>query len=204
MRALTLLVVAGCWGVTPPPTTLSNTSKPVSLLVVTQAGFGPIDARSPATLGALRQLLAGYDVKPVNDGSLEYDVFLGDEKLLFIVPNDDGTVFNVHATSPKVGVADRAWRVGAPFAGARDLTTCECWGENPTCYKRGEHVAVNFKRPCDGLTGVDARALKVLDGIAVARVIWSPTAFGGGGSSGVGGQGYGGDPYGGGNPCGGD
>lgn len=201
MRTLALLVIAGCWRAGSPPVALSNTAKPQSLMTMTSSGLGPIGAETPATLGGLRAALAGYEVRPVNDGGLEYDVFAGTEKLLFVVPNDDGTVFNVHATSGRIGVADRPWRVGQAFQDSHALSTCECWGENPTCYKRGDHIAVNFKRSCEGLTDSDPRALRVLDGVAVQRVIWSPTAFGDSGATG--GQGYGGDSYGGANPCGG-
>ena len=178
----------------PPPEVLSNSSTaPSGELTITASGFGPISARTPATLGALRKLLVGYDVRPVNDGSLEYDVFAGTERLLFVVPNDDGSVFNVHATSQRIGVRDRDWRVGAKFRGT--VSACECWGANPTCYQKGEHVAVNLARDCgDDLTNGEP----VINGAVIQRVIWSPRAFGGS----FGGDGYGGAGYGGGDdPC---
>jgi hypothetical protein len=201
-----LLCLTGCWGSTKAgDETISNhSSHPRGLFVITEAAFGPIGPTAPATLDALRQMFPRYEVKPVNDGSLEYDVFDKGERLLFVVPNDDGTVFNVHATSRKVAVANRSWRVGESFQGASSLTACECWGENPTCYRAGEHIAVNFKRSCEGLTFSGRRALQVLDGVEVARVIWSPTPFGGDHTYGGDGYGGAGDPCGGGgDPCGG-
>jgi hypothetical protein len=145
-------------------------------------------------------LFPTYEVRPVNDPNIEYDVFDKGERILFVVPNDDGSVFNVHATSGKVSITDHAWRVGQAFQGSTEITKCECWGDTPTCYKTGEHVAVNFDRDCTGLTDANPRALKVLDGLVVQRVIWSPTAFGNESK----GPAYGGDTYGqSGDPCGG-
>ena len=199
---IALWVVAGCWTTSQPSEVRSNETpraKP-GLFTISPARFGPIDARVPATLTALRGVFPGYDVKPVNDGSLEYDVFDHGERLLFVVPNDDGSVFNVQATSGKIGVADRAWRVGQPLENTSAVTTCECWGPNPTCYAKGEHVAVNFKLACAGVIG-NAHWIRKLAGVPIQRVIWSPTAFG---EAGYGGQMYGGDSYGGGDPCAGN
>ena len=174
-----LVLVAGCWRAADAPTTPPAKAAKPGLVTFTQTAAGPVDARTPATLMPLRRAFAGFDVKPVNDeDTLEYHVSSGGELLLYVVPDDDGTIFNIHATSPRVAVADREWRVGAPFSGAAQLTTCECWGDNPTCWKRGDHVAVNFARSCENLTGNDRRVLRVLDGVAVQRVIWSPKPFG--------------------------
>ena len=145
--------------------------------MISQDGFGPIKSDTPATLGALRAAFPGYDVRAANDSSLSYSVYLGEEKLVWVIPNEDGSVFNVHATSPKVETSGHDWRVGNKFQGASSLTDCECWGDNPTCYRRGDHVAVNFSRTCSGLVGVDRRSLKVLDGATIQRVIWSPKPF---------------------------
>jgi hypothetical protein len=197
-------LVAGCWrSPATPSSTIGNTSKgPAGLLTITSTGFGPIDAKEAATLANMRKRFVGFDVRPVNDPNLEIHIYRGTEQLAFVVLNDDMTVFNVHATSGKVAVADRPWRVGAPFQGASELTTCECWGDNPTCFKTGEHIAVNFKRGCDGVTSGEHRALRALDGLIVQRVIWSPNAFGVEPAQQTGE--FGGDPYGGGgDPCGG-
>jgi hypothetical protein len=182
MRGVYLLVVlvpglAGCWGASSPGPAKPDPAK--GLLAISQNAFGPLDGKTPGTLAAMRQAFVGFDVKPINDeGTLEYRVFKGDELLLYVVPDDDGTIFNVHATSGKVSVTDRDWRVGAPFQGAAQLTQCECWGENPTCWKQGEHVAVNFARECGDLAGADQRMMRVLDGITVQRIVWSPKPFG--------------------------
>ena len=186
------IALAGCWGTgsTPHPTdtAISNGS---GIFTITAGGFGPIDAKRPATLQSLRRMFVGYDVRPLNDPNLEYHIYSGTEKLAFIVLNDDMTVFNIHATSGKIAISDRPWRVGVAFQGSAELTQCECWGDNPTCFKKGDHVAVNFKRGCDGLTGGDRHALKVLDGLVVQRLIWSATELGGDAHS------FGGDSYGG-------
>lgn len=193
VHGLVLVVAAGCWRSTDAPPAAPKAPARTGLLTITETAIGPIDARTQATLVPLRRAFAGYDVRPVNeDDTLEYHVYKGDELLLYVVPDDDGSVFNVHATSPKIAVADRDWRVGTPFQGAATLTTCECWGDNPTCWKTGDHVAVNFARSCENLTSGDRRVLRVLDGVAVQRVIWSPKPFGAPGDDSVGGESYGG------------
>jgi hypothetical protein len=178
MRLVSLLALAGCWGCwsgTPAP------SQPVapSALVMSQRGVGPIDAATVTTLLGLRKLLPRYRVVPLNDPQLEYDIFernRRNEKLAFVVLTEGGSgVFNIHVTSAKVTVADRSWRVGKAFSDAKQLSHCECWGENPTCYKTGDHIAVNFDHAClDALDG----DLAVLDGVVVQRLIWSPEPFG--------------------------
>jgi hypothetical protein len=175
-----LLVLASCYSSSPskPADPLSNTApKPKSLFAMSEAGIGPLDAKTKLSLTGLRTSFAGYDVKAVNDPELSYKVYSKDEELLWVIPNDDGTVFNVHATSPKI-VFQRGWSAGEVFNGAQSLSQCECWGTHPTCYKTGAHIAVKLDRACDGLTGVDARALKVLDGVKIESVIWSPKEFG--------------------------
>ena len=183
MRLAWLVVMAGCAGAhTKAQPTISNHVEGGhgGLLVITEDSFGPLHAQSSATLTALRNAFTGYDVRPSNDSSLSYSVYLGDEKLVWVIPNEDGTLFNVHATSPRVETMGHDWRVGHAFSGGSSLTDCECWGDNPTCYRRGTHVAVNFKRDCSGLTGAVGRtALRALDGVEIQRVIWSPKPFAG-------------------------
>jgi hypothetical protein len=175
----------GCGGGTATSTTaqLSNsTTSPTSstaLFTITNDSIGPITGKTPANLTALRELLGkdGYTVRPVNNNGLEYHVFLNDELLFYVIENDDGSLFNVHVVSGKIEVAQHPqWRIAAPFPPDDVLTTCECWGEHPVCFKAGEHVAVAFKRGCDGLD--DERMRKVLTGVTVQRVVWSPTPFG--------------------------
>ena len=66
----------------------------------------------------------------------------------------------------------------APGAYTGKLVACECWGDQPVCYKTGEHIAVSFKRACPGISDGDQHARAVLDGVTVQRMIWSPTPFG--------------------------
>jgi hypothetical protein len=186
MRALWAIVVAGCWTGDPAPhARVAAAPQPIDL-VMSETGFGPLDAATPATLATLRKLLVGYDVRPVNDESgLEYHVYAGKDELFYVVTSDEGlSIFNVHATNGRIGAQQHPWRVGQPFQDAAELTYCECWGKNPTCYRTGEHVAVNFNRECDGVAyEADRRALKVLDGLVPQRMIWSPTPFGPAGSA---------------------
>jgi hypothetical protein len=188
MRLALLFVLAGCATAKAPPA-LSNhvESTHGGALTISEDGFGPLRAESPATLTSLREAFTGYDVRAANDSPHDtvptYSVYLGDEKLAWVIPTDSGTLFNVHATSPRIEMRGHDWRVGRAFHGSSALTDCECWGDNPTCYRRGEHVAVNFKRDCGGLVGASATGLRVLDGAEVQRVIWSPTPFAGGDSN---------------------
>lgn len=181
-------LLVGCFGgaTTPTTTQLSNsTTKPKSamsstaLFTITAESVGPITGKTPANLSALRELFSttGYEVRPVNNHGVEYHVFLRDELLLYVIPNDDGSLFNVHVVSGKVEIEQHPqWKIGAPFAGDDLLTTCECWGAHPVCFRAGENVAVAFKRACDGLE--DERMRKVLTGVSVQRAVWSPTPYG--------------------------
>lgn len=182
MRIVPVILLAGCYRSATPATTtpLSNNVKAATgELSVSAGAVGPIRADTEATLVHLRAVLAGYEVKPSQDGSLQYDVYKGSEKLFYVVPDEErGTVFNIHVVSGSVAVEGKSWRVGKPFSGSSHLTDCECWGDNPTCFAKGEHVAVNFDRGCDGVTSGDARERRVLDGVTIQRVIWNPQPFG--------------------------
>ncbi len=210
-----LVVGCGGGGTTQSTTTqLSNNTSakgPTSssaLFTITTDSMGPITGKTPANLTALRELLGkdGYEVRPVNNSGVEYHVSRNAELLFRVISNDDGSLFNVHVDSGKIEITQHPqWKIGAPFVGDDVLTTCECWGEHPVCFKTGEHVAVAFKRACDGLD--DARMRKVLAGVTVDHAVWSPTPFSAGYESG------GSDPCGGStpgsvipagaNPCGG-
>jgi hypothetical protein len=175
-----LLVVAGCAGA--PPIVDEPIAKPAPALAASETALGPITAKTPANLIALRAALAGYDVFPAHVGgdeverTLEYQVWQRGEKLMFVVPNEAGTILNVHITSPKVAVANHAWRVGTPLVGATHFTDCACWGAKPVCFKRGEHVAVTFAKTCGATRG--ERRNRVLEGAPIAAIIWSPRPFG--------------------------
>jgi hypothetical protein len=180
MRALSVIVVAGCW--TAPMVQAPAPSRPADReLVITNESFGALDASSPGTLAFVRAQFPDLDVRPRREeASLEYAAFAGSDELFHVVTNEDLSIFNIGATSPKIVSRVHAWRVGAAFHDARLITKCECWGDNPTCFHRGDHVAVNFDRPCDGVVGAtDARDLAVLDGLVTRELIWSPGGFDG-------------------------
>jgi len=181
MRIALVILLGGCYRSTgqPAPITNKTDAAPQAALTMSSRGVGPITSTTKVTLTDLRAILVGYEVRPLHDGSLQYDIYQSGEKLAYVVPDDQsGYVFNVHAVSSRVAISGHPWRVGRAFGNASHLTNCECWGSNPTCYASGEHIAVNFGRQCSDLTGVDRSALRALDGEIVQRVIWSPTAFG--------------------------
>lgn len=181
MRVLpvTILASAACWS-SAPKTPAPPSPKPPAEIPITEDHFGPLDAQSPATLVAMRKYFPEYSVAPVNDPDLEYYVRAGSAVLFYVVPTDENSgVFNVHALDGRAVDRDHGWRAGATFQDSSKLDFCECWGEHPTCYKRGEHVAVNFDRECEGITGaVEYHAYKALDGLALRTVIWNPQPFG--------------------------
>jgi hypothetical protein len=172
-----LIGILGCWEAPRAPGVVVQRDPSI---VITQTGFGPIDAKTAATLTNLRTLLPAYHVAPKHDphmsANLQYDIFDGNDQIGFVMTNDDASVFNVHATSGKVRVENHTWRVGEAFQDAKLVTECLCWGSNPVCFKHGEHVAVNFNRTC--IESDDPHALRALDGLVIQRIIWSPTAFG--------------------------
>jgi hypothetical protein len=173
VRALCVIVVAGCWTTS---TSVPVAPAPSTDLVITEDRFGALDETSPATLAYLREHFPELDVRPENVGTLNYHAFAGSDELFFVVGDEAFAILDVQATSPRVISRVHDWRVGAAFHDGRLISTCECWGDNPTCYHRGEHVAVNFDMPCFGT--VDARDFTVLDGRVPQRVIWSPKPFG--------------------------
>jgi hypothetical protein len=184
MRALSVIVVAGCWTTsTSGPALRAPAPSKTSDLVITEDRFGSLDAASPGTLAFVRARFPDLDVRPVRDDmSLEYHASAGSDELFIVVTNEDLSIFNVHATSRKITSRVHDWRVGSAFHDAKLITKCECWGENPTCFHRGDHIAVSFDRPCDGVVGTaDRRDLAALDGLAPRRLIWSPGGFDGSG-----------------------
>lgn len=184
MKWVALTLVACSTAVTPDPLPPA----PPPLLTMSATGFGPLQATSSATLVALRAAFAGYQVHPVHRDGLEYQVFERDQRLFTVVPAGDGSIFNIHVTSPKVAVAEHdSWKVGAKLVDWRALTACACWGGKPVCYRAGEHVALGFDRSCRGL----ARSLRGLEGLAIERTIWRPRPFGSPERRGMGGDEYG-------------
>ncbi len=175
------LVLAACAAAPPPPAAKPVAAAPNHDLLITETAMGRLDATTRTTLESLRAALRGYEVRPIYDGGLEYHVYKDGEHLYYVIPTTGAAdkLFNIHIVSSKLSVAQHTWRAGEPFSGAALLTKCECWGDQPVCYKVGEHIAVAFKRACAPLSDQDdAHARVVLDGVTVQRMVWSPTAFG--------------------------
>lgn len=175
--------LAGCGAAAPPQgQTLSNAvSVPVGRMAVFELGrdsFGPITALTPATEDALRRVLGStYRVAIVERHGAEVHAYLGTELLFYVIPNEDHSLFNIHAVSPKISILEHPdWVIGSPFTGADALTDCECWGEHPMCFERGNHVAVGFVVDCDGLKTPEQR--QKLRGVPLQRAVWNPKAFG--------------------------
>ena len=185
MWRLHVVLLGACGGAaTPPPKqTLSNeVTVPVGRMAMFEAGrdsFGPITPMTRATQHALQQAVgSAIRIETVNRNGPELHAFLGTELLFYVIPKDDGSLFNIHAVSPKVTIVEHpAWVIGSPFTGADVLTDCECWGEHPMCWSRGDHVAVGFVVECDRLKTSAER--KRLQGVPIQRAVWNPQAFGG-------------------------
>jgi hypothetical protein len=186
-RAWSILLVVACRVVPPPVVVVEEPARklPEAKLSATDTALGPLNANTPATLVALREALAGFDVMPVNvdddvdadtkEKMLEYKVFDRGEQLMRVVPSDEGKILHVMITSASVAIAKRDWRVGSRFAGTGHFSECACWGGKPVCFKRGEHVAVGFDRKC-GETRSERRTRR-LEGAPIAYLVWSPRGF---------------------------
>ena len=164
-------------------------ASPSSTLVVTDRGIGvfTITDHTRATLTGLRALLAGFQVapavSPVTTGSV-YNVTRGDDKVMSVVANDDGSVSVIRITSSRIGDVPRArhpWRVGGTIA-AGTLERCMCaleldaTDDVATCFKIGEHVAVEVDRPCAGVLDSPDQ-VKTLTGTTIARLVWQPAPW---------------------------
>lgn len=177
------LALAGCSAGAAPVRTLSNTAAHAGAgaqFTIDDDSMGPLTAATPATQEGVQAAIgARYTVKIVDDHGPEVHVFLGDELLFYVIPNDDHTLFNVHCTSNRIAISQHPeWVIGAALRNAAPLTQCECWGAHPMCFRAGDHVAVGFAVPCDGLDTPAQRAH--LEGIPIQRAVWSPRKFGGG------------------------
>ncbi|MDQ3368924.1 MAG: hypothetical protein M3680_26160, partial [Myxococcota bacterium] len=152
---------------------------------------GPLTARTPATLGALRAALPGYDVVPIQQEGLEYRVSRAGEKLFDVVPEPDGSLLGVHVVSPRIAIAGRtaggtarpAWQIGAPFPGVGAGMICECWGARPVCFEAGDHVAVAIDKPCRVPSISTAGGRQALAGARIEVAIWSPRPLAAGGAA---------------------
>jgi hypothetical protein len=195
-------LIALVFGCGPPPVApLPPLTQPAeATIAMTPDAIGPLGAASAANLLALRKAFVGYDVTPFNIetaitnpdtgltveeiGGVAYHVYDGDKRLFEVVPDQDGKILNVFVDTPKVVVRGKPWRVGAKLEGG--VGTCECWGNKPVCFNKGEHVAVSFTRGCRDRIP----SKRAFDGKQIARLVWSPKPFGDGDD---GGEDYGGE-----------
>lgn len=175
-----------------------------AVVTIGPASVGPITAKTPATLIALRAALLGFEVKPAHiplgagTNKLGYAVYKDGEKLLHVIPDANGALFNIHALSPKVAIADRPWKIGAKLASVKAISTCKCWAEEVVvCFKAGDHVAVAFSRECGYDTYESESDRQDLIGLPIHHVMWSPKPYAEDANP-YGGDEYGGEDYGGG------
>lgn len=169
MRSLLVLLAVGCARPAPPAAPVRE----APLFVVSDTAFGPVGANTPATLVALRRAFAGYEVSPANRDLLEYRVTKAGTRMFDVVPDEDGTILNIHVATPKLVVG--GYRVGESFAGG--ATTCECWADQTVCFQEGEHVAVALAKVCrEGIRKAPA-------GLAITTTIWSARPLVAGGAT---------------------
>jgi hypothetical protein len=162
-------VLVGCTAAPPP----AQPGSSAPLFTMDASSLGPLTSKSAASLVALRRAFAGFDVVPVQRDSLEYRVSRGTEVLMDIVPDFGGGIFSVHVHTPEVAIANRPWRVGAPFTGVELISTCECWADQTVCFKEGEHVAVALAKRCREGAVDSAAARQALVGVAIRSTIWT-------------------------------
>lgn len=170
-------VVGGCGAPATPPAA----APPPPLLAVTARSLGPLTSQTPATLGALRTALPGFDIVPVQHDGLEYRVSHAGERLFDVIPDAWGGLLNVHIVSPRIALTGRPWKIGAPFTGSERLTTCECWAAQLVCFQDGDHVAVAFARSCREGRYATAAARRKLEGARIKLAVWSPLPLAPGG-----------------------
>jgi len=183
VRIVLALLVAGCGvsSVAPEPTLSNVDARPAErrgLFELEPGALGPITESTRANQEAIQAAVGSrYMVKTIDDHGAELHVFLGDELLFYVIPNDDGSLFNVHCTSPRVAIIEHPeWVIGSAFVHSDVLDTCECWGAHPMCFRTGDHVAVGFTVPCDNLDTPAKR--HSLEGVAIQRAVWNPHPFG--------------------------
>ena len=178
------LALAGCASTASPPSPVLANATPHgpssgALFTLEPSSLGPIRIDTRATEEAIQAAVGSlYTVKTIDDRGNEVHVYLGEELLFYVIPNDDQTLFNVHCTSPKIAITEHPeWIIGAPFQNSTPLTACECWGTHPMCFRSGDHVAVGFAIACENLDSPAGR--KALEGVRLQRAVWNPSPFGG-------------------------
>jgi hypothetical protein len=184
-RVLFVLAIGCSTRASTPP--LSNTTAERAvpdILRISEAGLGPLGATSEATEAGLRAEFPKLTVKTTDLGAesgIVFDVLDGDEKLFYVVPDENegadanehryaNTIFAMFATSPRIEVADHAWRVGRPLDNADGLVGCECWGDGEvtSCAVTG-HLRVVFEDRCEAARDTGPRAML---GHKVGRIMW--------------------------------
>jgi hypothetical protein len=182
MRTVLVLALGGCAAVASTDVISNGTPDAGvrrAVFTLEPGAIGPITEATRATADAIQAAVGSrFVVKPIDERGVELHVFLGEELLFYVIPNDDGSLFNVHCTSPKVAITEHPeWIIGSPFVNSEPLTACECWGSHPMCFRAGDHVAVGFQLSCDNLDSPAAR--KALEGVRIQRAVWNPKPFGG-------------------------
>lgn len=180
-----MLLLAGCVTAVPGNDAVLSNSRPGppgnatgALFVIHRESMGPLTQATRAELPTLQDLLGSrYVVKQVDKDEL--DVMLDKEVVFYVIANDDGSLFNVHCPSEKVAIADHPdWIIRSPLTNDQPIDACECWGSHPMCFHNGDHVAIGFEVPCEGLETAAKR--KALVGVPIQRAVWNPRPFGDG------------------------
>ena len=203
MLGTTLALAAGCYRgdtgtktPTTPPTTPPVETKPEAFSAASvlfgDKSAGLMEGTMTATVEFLTPKMPGYRIELKDDAAFtgfsafsaapHLNVYVGDERVFAVVIHEGGKIFNAHTDNKHVGVQGHpAWHVGAAFQDSRALSRCDCWGDKVVCWKDGEHAALAFDRSCDNLANLgndqNQAALKVLDGLEIKRMVWSPQPF---------------------------
>jgi hypothetical protein len=143
-------------------------------IVISDERCGPIDGTTSLTPEFLERAFGGDVTR--DDGG--YRVDRGERQLLVARPDERGKVCEVHVFSRTAEVRGKPWRVRKHFSGGEQLTDCECWRDQMTCWKRGEHVAVAFTVECGSFDGRDPDQRRALNGHNVYNIVWSPEPLG--------------------------
>ena len=189
MRAFVWLFALGCSG--SAPKTISNSAAQrdaPATYRMSASGLGPLAYQSEATEDGLRAALPSLTVKTNDLGEssgVVYDVFDGDAKLFYVVPDENEawaekgapryskTIFAIFATSERIVVDGYSWRVGRPLETAQDLVGCECWGDGEvTACSLREHLSVIFEDRCEAARDAGPH---VMIGHKIGRIMWKRT-----------------------------
>ena len=173
------VLLASCSAPAAPP------AQPVEPPLFTIHGdtFGPFTKASTATLAALRAALPGFEVAPSNNDGLEYVVTDGDTHLFDIIPDHDAHphILDIFIVTPKIEIAGSPWRAGATLQDLGAITDCECWADQPVCFRAQEHVAIALSKVCREGSLATPAGRQSLVGQTIRATIWSPRPLAPGG-----------------------